>query len=372
MRTSTEQLGRVLRGGSFRAVLTVDVFYGPDRVLQDVPVDDWLFTGDLGAEVCYGGELSIVYQGDLAESYTPREVTDALAPFGQRVIPYLTVSAGPFTERVQLGVFRIADVPEAEDQFLTRGGRRLVVGSVVRVTLLDLFEQVRRAKFRSLEQPASLTSAWGEIARVTGLPVTQSVADAAIPQTITYDRSRLTATQVLASVLDARAVMLSDGSVGAVPNTPGAAVADLLIGDEGVVLSAGYSLSSKDIPNVVVGDFEDSTGNQIHVEAALPDGHPLAPTGPYGENVAEYASDKKQLIKTRAAAQAAVNAELTRLSSVSALVPVEALLDPRLELGDVVTIQQPDRTLTARIRKWSIGHLSPMSLTVEVLSDEPA
>jgi hypothetical protein len=251
MRTSTAQLGRVLAGGSFRATLSADVFYGATRVLQDVPVEDWSFSGDIDAEVCYGGKLTIVYQHDFARSYTPREVTDALAPFGQRVIPYLTIKAGPFVERVRLGVFRIADVPDAEDHFMTHQGRRLVVGSRVEITLLDLFDQVRRAKFRTLEQPPSLTSTWAEIARITRLPVTRTIADASIPGIYTHDRSRLTATQVLASVLNGRAVMLADGTIGAIPNTPGAAVAELRTGDEGVILSAGYALSSTDIPNVV-------------------------------------------------------------------------------------------------------------------------
>jgi hypothetical protein len=69
------------------------------------------------------------------------------------------------------------------------------------------------------------------------------------------------------------------------------------------------------------------------------------------------------------AAQAAVDAELARLSSVSALVPISALLDPRIELGDVLLAHRPDRLLTVRVRKWAIGRKQPMDLTVEVLDD---
>lgn len=376
MRDSTGQLAGVLSGGSFQVDVTADIFYDGDRRLQDVPISDWSFNGDLDAEIPTAGDLTIVYQDDFAESYTPREVTDSLAPFGSIAVPYVTITAGKFRERMQIGVFRIDDVPEARDEFLNHRGRQLVVGSVVQVSLQDLFRPVKKARFRSLEQPASLISAWAEIARITRLPVTRTVADAPIPKTITYDRDRLATVQTLAAVLGGTAVMLADGSVGIIPDTPGAAVAELKIGDdEGVLLDVGYSLGSDDIPNVVVGDFEDAQGREIHVEAEITEG-PLSVDGPYGEVVVEYPTDRRQLIATREAAQAAVNAERDRLARGAApLVPVDTLFDPRLELGDVITLQRPDRLLTARVRKWAMGGDSSgardMSLSVEVTSDEP-
>lgn len=372
MKTSTEQLGRVLRGGSFRLFLTADVFYGPNRVMQDAQVTDWSFSGDLDAEIATSGSLTVVHQGDFGDSRTPRSVSDPLAPFGQIVIPYITITAGPFRERLQLGVYRIDDVPEAEDHFITRGGRRLVVGSRVKLELLDLFVGVKRALFRSLDQPAALTSAWAEIARITRLPVTRTVPDTAIPTMLTYDRSRLEATQVLASILNGRAVMLSDGTVGIVPDQPGSVVADLKIGDdEGVLLDVGYAMSSDGIPNVVIGDFEDSLGNSIHVESETVDG-PLAVSGPYGENVIEYPAEKKALVTSRAQAQLVLDAYRIRLQTAAyAEIPITALIDPRLELGDVIRAHRPDRILTGRIRKYSIAKASPMRLTVEVLDDAP-
>lgn len=374
MRTHTEMLGKVLRGGSFRVDVNFDVVYGPDRLLQGVPVTDWSFNGDRAADIPHAGELTIAYQDDFARSYTPREVTDAFAPFGQQILPTVTISLGPFIERIPLGVYRIDEVPDGRDEFITRGTRRLVTGSVVKLQLLDMFQAVKRAKFRSLEQPAS-TSAWAEIARLTGLPVTRTVADATVPLTITYDRSRLAAVQTLATILGGRAAMLSDGSIGIIPNTAGAPVFDLQIGAEGVLLDVGYSLSSDDRPNVVIGDFEDAAGAPIHVEAQIESG-PLAIDGPYGEHVAEFPDDLKPLYKTKAACQAAVDAMLEQLTGgTMPEAPVATLFDPRLELGDVGTLQRPDRTLTARINKYSMSGdqsgKADMSLTVEVLEDEP-
>jgi hypothetical protein len=315
--------------------------------------------------------MTVIHQGDFGDSRTPRSVSDPLAPFGQIVIPYITITAGPFRERIQLGVYRIDDVPAAEDHFITRGGRRLVVGSRVKLELLDLFVGVKRALFRSLDQPASLTSAWAEIARITRLPVTRTVADASIPAVLTYDRSRLEATQVLASILSGRAVMLSDGTVGVIPDVPGSSVADLQIGEEGVLLTVGYAMSSEGIPNVVIGDFEDDLGNPIHIESVTTDG-PLAVGGPYGEHVVEYPSDKKALVKSKAQAQLVLDAYRVRLQTAAYTeIPISALIDPRLELGDVVRVYRPDRILTGRIRKYTFAKASPMRLTVEVISDAP-
>lgn len=371
MRTSTEQLGEVLRGGSFQATLTADVFYGADRRMQDLPIDTWSFTGDLDAEVKTSGRLDVVYQGDFADSLTPHEFSDTLAPFGQIVQPYLTIRAGNFKERIPLGAYRIMK-PEGYDQHLNRGDRQLVVGSTVKLTLLDKFHGVRKAKFRSLEQPKDLGSAWAELARVTRLPVTRTVPDVPIPSTLVYDRSRLEAAQLLAAVLGGRAVMLADATVGVVPDTPGVVVADLQIGEGGVILDVGNSMSSDEIPNVVYGDFEDAAGNPIHVEASITYGA-LAVDGPYGENVVEFPSDQKQLYKSRDTCQAAVEAYLAKVSAPTTYdVEVSTLLDPRLELGDVVTVQRVDRILTGRVKKYTFGQDAPMSLTLEVFLDEPA
>lgn len=368
-RPSTEQLDGVLRGGSFTIDVTFDVYYGTTRVLGDVPATDWSFDGDIDAEIPHAGKLTAVYQGDFAESFTPRDVTDALAPFGQRVIPYFTVSAGQFKHRLQVGVYEIADVPSGRDSFIRHNGRELVTGSVVELELLDLFRRVKRARFRSIQQPASLTSTWTEIVRITGLPVTRTVADQPIPATVTYDRSRIDTLAMLASNLGGRPVMLADGTFGVIPDAPGTVAARYEIGDEGVILDVGYSLPG-DVPNVIVGDFEDTNGNPIHVEAATLDGA-LAVTGPYGENVVDYPDDLKQLINSQAAAQKAVDDYLAqRQKAARPQVPVDALIDPRRELGDVIELERPDRLLTTRVLKYSFAKDSAMQLTVEVLADE--
>lgn len=373
MRSSSNSanLPGVLRGGSFRRELVADVFYGSTRLLADVPLEDWTLTGDADAEIKTAATATVVYSGDFAESVTPRDLTDALSPFGQEMYVYMLISAGGFEDRIPMGVYRIDDVPSASDAQIRFRERVITVGSRVQLTLLDRFVGVKRALFRSLEQPPSLTSAWAEFARITKLQVTRNVSDVAIPNTVTYSRSRISAAQQIAGVLGGRAFMLADGTAGIIPDVPGAAVAELQIGEEGVVMDVDYSLHSEGVYNVVVLDFEDENGNPLHSEAPIGDG-PLSVNGPYGEYVTEYPSDQREFITTQEQGDAAVLAHLQKVSVTDSYeLPVQCIIDPRLELGDVVTVQRMDRTITGRVKKYTMGRTGPMSLTLQVLDDVP-
>lgn len=372
MRPAQAGLADILKGGSFQSELTADVYLGTERLLENVPLEDWSLRGDIEAAIKTSASATVVYTDDFAQSVTPRELTDALAPFGQELRLYNTISVGnSFSDRIPMGVYRLEEVPSATDAQIRFRDRVLTVGSRVELTLLDRFLGVQRARFRSLEQPVSLLSAWAEIARVSRLPITRTVADVAIPTAFTYSRSRLDTVQLLASLLGGRATMLSDGTLGVIPDAPPAASARLAIGEEGVVLEVDYSLSSEDVYNVVVGEFEDAFGNPIHVEAEVTTG-PLATSGPYGEYVAEFPSDRSALIKTAVAARAAVEAYLAEVSVTDRYeLPVQAIIDPRLELGDVVEVQRLDRLITGRINAYTLGRTGPMSLTLGVLSDVP-
>jgi hypothetical protein len=371
MRASSASLGDTLRGGSFNRELVGDVNYGSTRTLQDVPITNWSLNGDVTADIKTSAEVSIAYSGDFAESVTPRKLTDALAPFGAEMTLYMLIGGGVFTERVKMGTYRIESVPKATDVQMRLGGAILTVGSTVDLQLLDRFHKVKRNPFRSLEQIPSLVSAWTELARLTGLQVTRNVPDVAIPATTVYPRERLAAVQMIAAVLGGDAFMTSAGTVSIIPTTPGAAVTTLEIGEQGVVLDVEYSMQSEDVYNCVYLDTETDDGIPIHAEAAITTG-PLAVTGEYDYNSVEYPNDKKAFIKTQAAADAAVAAELAKVSTVGNFeVPLQCVLDPRLELGDVTKLERMDSLITGRVRKYTMGRTGPMSLTLGVLSDVP-
>lgn len=370
MRSGSARLKKVLATpGSFERSLVADVVRGTERLVEGLPISAWTLKSDIAAKIKGGGEVDVVWSDDFATSITPHELTDALAPYGSELHLYAVTSVGDFSERTELGKYRIDGIPSASDAQMLFRDKVITTASSVHLRLLDRFTSVDRANFRSLEQPPSLTSAWAELARVTRLQVTRNVPDQAIPATLVYPRSRIDTAQLLARVLYGRAYMRPDGTVGLLPDVPGSVVTRLAIGDDGTVGDVAYSMESEGVYNVVYGDFEAEDGTPIHVEAAITEG-PLAVSGPYGEYVTEYKGSNKDLIKTQATAQAAVNAELTSVSTNESYeLPVQCGYNPLLEIGDVVEVERMDRLITGRILSTTLGKAGPMSLRLNVLHD---
>lgn len=356
----------VIEGGSASINVFADVYYGNTRTMQDVPLQDWSFTGDYDGKIKTAGSVTIAYQGEFADSVSPAELTDKLAPFGQEVRPYCMVGAGVFAERIELGVYRIESVPSADDTMMLFGERPITVGSLVELELLDRFYALDVPTMK-LEKPTSLTSAWAEIARLSGQVVTRTVDDVTIPRSIVYARNRLEAVQQLAALMGGRAMMRSDGTIGVVPDEIGSASVNLYIGeDRGKIIDVGRSMTSEGVANAVYGDFETEEGREIHVEARQVRG-PLSVHGPFGERPVEYPNDQKEFIRTREAAQTAVENLLAKvLQQGPREVPVEITPDPRIEVGDIVTLERQDVTLTGRVISYTFAKDAAQSLTVRI------
>lgn len=365
-RFHTEAATGVITGGSFGLEVVMDVFYGPARTMQDVPLEDWSFSGDYDAKIKTAGTVVIAYQGDFADSISPKEFTDALAPFGQEVRPYLVVTAGEFRERLPLGVYRIDEDPTADDVEVEFNGRVITHGSRVELSLLDRFHGVDVPSMTP-EKPADLTSAWAELTRLARLPVTRTVPDVTIPRSITYARNRLEAVQQIAALLGGRACMRSDGTVGVIPDELGEPSIDLRIGDErGTILSVGNSMSSAGVYNAVYGDFEDATGRGFHLEDWIRTG-PLAIDGPFGERPIAFPDDQKEFIRSQSQARTALAGFLEQVSTIGPReMPVSVVPDPRIEVGDVTSLERLSNTITGRVVKYTLAKDSAMQLTVRV------
>jgi hypothetical protein len=368
MRTGTQQLKDVIEGGAMKATLVGDVVRGAERLLEGVSFESWSLTGDYDADIKSGGDVTLLYAGDFADSVSPRELTDILAPYGSEIHLYMEIAAENFSGRIAMGKYRIDGVPSASDSSIVHRERLITAGSVVQLRLLDRMRNVQRAPFRSLEQPSSLTSTWAELGRVTRLPLTRNVNDVAIPSTLVYPRSRLETAQLLAQLLGGRPYLTEFGTVAILPDTAGSVVATIRTGPDGSIGELKYSMESEDVYNVVVGDFETADGTPIHVEAEITDG-PLAVEN-YGENVAFYERPDKELITDTTTAQTAVNTELARVSQTGYYeLPIQCRLNPLLEIGDVIQAETVNRLITGRIRKTEMNRSGPMSLTLAVISD---
>lgn len=365
MRRHSDALLDVL-SGSFDRTVTVNVFHGPDRVKSDLRFESWSLRGDLDNEVACTGSGVIVYDSVHGESLVPEGTKGVLSPFRATLELVMTVSAGGFSESVSLGMFDLTKVRSAHDTTVQVGGVERVFSSRVEVEFASLDVKLRRWGFRSPEMPRSLDSCFDEIRRITGMPVSETVDDAAIPADTVWEAKqggRLDAVQRLARVLGGVAVVDAAGALTIIPDEAGEKVGDLYLGSRGTVIDVGYEVDTEQVYNVVVGQFEDADRNEIWVESDPPIGD-LDPAGLYGENTRYYSSD---FVKTREQAKTAVNAVLA-LSTGSQQydVPIQCHVNPLVELGDVLELNEWVRPLTGRLVSFQLSNSELMSITLRV------
>lgn len=365
MRQHSDELVRVL-SGSFERDLTVNVFNGSDRMLVGERFESWQLESDLGGKVCSSGSGVIVHDSVNGESLSPVGTRGTLSAFRARVEPVMTINAGGFSETVSLGTFRVTGNPTVSDTTAVVGGRELVVASTVGVKFMSLDEDTKRWGFRFPEQSAAGVSAFGEIRRLTGMPVEQTVADVNLPASKVWEAkqgSRLDAVLELGRILGGSAVVNSRGAWVIIPDDIGTPVATLRLGAEGTVLDVADEIDTDDVYNEVVGSFEDANGNPFYSIAAVSDGD-LSVTGNYKPNTRYYASD---LVKTQAQGDVAVQSVLdVSIGSQQYDVQIQCHVNPLVEVGDVVSLEGWKRPLVGQLRKVSLSDSAYMNVTIRV------
>lgn len=374
MRAGTDNLAAVLRSGGFSVRLVADVFYGATRTFADLPVDTWQLNWDSEADIKASGKLTIAYSSAIADSLSPTEFTSILAPFGQQVSVRMLITANEdrFTETLQLGWYRIESIPDAVDENFELLGQTLTVGSRVTVNLQDRMLAVKRAGFHSERNAKAGGSCWDELGKLTGAQLLRTLPDQPLPSSLVYEASQggvLKAVQGIANALGGVPYFTSDGMLSVLPDEDGDVVATLEVGERGTVIDAGLAMDSEGVYNAVVGTFTDDDQNPIYSVASIRSGA-LAVGSEYGEYVRYYSSE---FVKTQAQADKAVQAVLTQSSkSQSYRVPVQCIIDPRIEDGDVVTVQRMNGTsVTGRVMNHSLSSGELMDLELQVVRALP-
>ena len=131
MRSHSVTLADVLNG-SFDARLIVDVFHGTDRVIRGLGVVGWSLGWDYST-VGFTGRLDVVEQTDDGLSLIPRGPNGVLSPHrGARVLLLFEVTAGAFSETIQLGWARITGYSDARDEVIVVDGRSIVTSTTIR------------------------------------------------------------------------------------------------------------------------------------------------------------------------------------------------------------------------------------------------
>ncbi len=365
MRQHSDALSEVLTG-SFERELSVNVFHGSERVLEGVRFESWQLESDIGRMVRSSGSGVVVHPSVKGESLVPVGTHGALSPFRARLELIMTVRAGTSSESVSLGVFRAVAVPSADESVVERDGRELSTASRVALKFVSLDEDVNRWGFRSAEQSQAGASAFGEIRRITGMAVEETVPDVPLPSLKTWEAKqggRLSAVVELGKVLGGAAVVNSRGAWEIIPDAIGESKLALRLGERGTVLDVADEIDTDTVYNEVVGTFEDADGNALYAVAEVTSGD-LSVTGNYGRNTRYYSSD---LVKTQAQADTAVQAVLDQsIGSQQYDVQVQCHINPLVEIGDVVSLEGWKRPLVGRVRRVSLSDSALMNCTLRV------
>jgi hypothetical protein len=371
VRAGSEALKGVLRGGGFGTRLVVDAFYGATRTAAGLGADSWDLKWDSEAKIKSGGTLTVVDVSDDGSTLVPRSFTDKLAVAGQEVNVALEVyTDGGFSERVQLGHYRVTAVPSSFESVVDVLGSPVVVSSRVSLTLEDRLIGVERKGFRSEQNPPAGATCWGELQRLSGLQVLRNLPDKAVPAGVVYKAQQggvLNAVEELADALGGVPLVTPAGALSVLPDARGAVVAELSLGDEGTILDLTDAMESEGIYNVVVGNFEDDNRNPIYAVAQVTTG-PFAVSSPYGEYTRYYASD---FVKNQGAADSAVKSILSQAQKgQSYRVPVQCIVNPLIEDGDVVSVERRiGDPIVGRVVSHSLGSSNLMNLELDVVRE---
>lgn len=367
MRLGSDNLKNVLTG-SFDRRLIADVFHGADRVMQNLDLTGWKLDWDLTAEVKHSGSGTAVWSSPDGSSLVPSGTDGVLSPFRATLLIMMEISAEGFSETVTLGWAKVTKINSAYDEHTQSPTGGLVVSaSVVELEFQGLDANLKRRGFRSPEQIPDLSSCYGELRRITGMPVTETVDDAPIPSAIVYEASqggRLKGVQDVAGVLGGVAVIDSAGAVKVVSTVQGDPVGELVVGADGTVIDVGYSVDTGNVYNCVVGNFETETDRTpIYSVAEVTTGG-LATSGDYGEYTEYFASP---LIHTQAGGDLAVQTRLsTSITGQVYDVPVQCVVNPLTEIGDVMAVVGWDHPVQGMTKNVSMSDSVLMDATLTV------
>lgn len=357
-------------GSSYELTFEADLWYDGQRVVPDLQVVTPSLVWDSSAEVEGSGSVTVVWSDDHGSSIAPKDAGDLFAPFGSRLVVFAVVSLGSVRERVQLGDFDITAVPSVSGEPYVWGETEITPGELIELELADRMVEVRRDRFTTLAQPSQLASAWAELGALTGFQLTRSLPDAAITRSIVYEESRVRALQDVASLLGGVAFMEWDGTLSCRPIEPGAAVAELVLGENGTIVQVGASLDSEGVYNGVVIRAETDNQQAILAERWVESG-PLRATPPGGPRTPFHRVPRfysSPFITTTEQAQAAAPGLLAQYSSPRATtLEVTCVMNPLLQVGDVVTVKDRAFQWTIRLTRVPVERSSVMTVTGDVI-----
>jgi hypothetical protein len=347
--------------------------YKDGTYIQDLDVSSGSVSFDSTQNV--QGSASIVI-ADKDGNLTPKSMGDLFTPFGGTEIH---IKAGfevaGAIETVSLGWFIIWDmaINESWSNYNKDGSVRAIRrGAEIELELRDRSQKLEDYSFLVATQPKK-TTLWNEIRSVVNniIPIVDpGFVTGDVPNKLIYERSRFDAVKALAAVVEAEPVMDPDGNLTFRKLAPAQ-------NDENTAPALGWDLNitkykrgltRDNVFNCVVAKGKSSRGTALIEYATLQSG-PTAFGGPFGIRPIFYQSDA---LRTSAQVRAYAQAQLVAVTSKSVqTIPMSALPNPAIELGDYVTVTVEGSILptTGRIAGWTYNTKGDMDVDVSLPSD---
>lgn len=359
--------------GSTKPVLYADLWKS-NNFIKTLSIESASVSFDQDSDVQGSGQVVIL---DNDGSLTPTSMGSTLTPFGA----VINIRAGfslpsSVEETVSLGWFLIQDmeIEEAWDSYDREDVTNLVrKGSRITCNLVDFMQKVVDYKFLVPSQPTQQT-AWAEIVYLvqdivsTQTPSFSGYVDLPIPSTLTYGEDRMDAVKALAGVLGAEPVMLPNGklSLRALNPVKSAGNTAPTFGWNINVTEYKKRLSREDVYNIVVARGKTDDTNVGLIAYAIQTDGPLSFYGAVGPRPIFYDTD---LLNTTSGVQAYAKAQLAALATrQSQVVPIRALPNPAIELGDYADlyVQGASTPISARVVGFSYTDKGEMDVSLSM------
>lgn len=320
-------------GRSYSYHLRVQSWRGGDLLHDDLPVSAASEEADRTIRVPERVTLTLP-RISRNTSWSPVEDDHPCAANGQRIRVELGVGiGGGQVEWFQRGWYLIQDTTTE--------------GDTVTVTAVGLLALVEEARLVSPYQPTGtlVSTLRGLIEPALTVVVDDALTDRAVPSGINYDEDRLGAVNELLDAWPADSYVTEEGYLYVGPaDVTGTSVATLTNGVGGTIITASGESTREGAFNAVVARGTTSAGIQVQGVTYDLSGGPKSYGGPFNPLPVPYFYFSP-LVTTAAQAKAAATKIMNRLKrQTGRAFTVDTVPDPRLQVGDFLTVTTDDVT----------------------------
>jgi len=268
-----------------------------------------------------------------------------------------------------VGQFRITEVTSAKTFFANFPSVLAGAGWLVELSLADRFEQIQADEFLYPEAPQQISSTWGEIQRLSPIPIVVAAAlpDRVIPAGLAYPDSRLEAiTMLMANLGGVPALTRAGALTGRVKDAWLTATAPVFVIDGVIEMDDSFS---NEVYNAVVVKSSAGENSLVAVRQITDRGNPLNVTD-MGRRTYRFSSP---LLTNQNAINEAADTVLARVSTrLSKTVKVTCLPFPHLDLGDFIQVNDPEsgRVVLGEIASISAPFDALGSMSLELVAAE--